>query len=357
MSRLVLKGCGRCGGDLFPDGDANLRCLQCGREPNLQDLPQSPPVSAMLLGRVAVQNRICTTETAGALARGRSQHESSEGNRSHEDSLTKFRQMVSDVLRRRPCGVITDIDGTISAIAPSPDEAVVTPEVRSSLKRLVETLELVAVITGRPARQARRLVGIDGLVYIGNHGLEWLEDDTLAYHPDVAPHLPYLNLAHATLRRSLADLPGLLIEDKGVTLSVHYRQTLDRAAARAAILNAIRSSGCAEHLQVSEGKMVVELRPPVCANKGTALLQLAASYRLAGAIYMGDDLSDIDAFRAIRDWRKRPGRSSVAIGVLSADWSREIALEADITLQSQEDVANLLAWLAEEQLANAKKQR
>jgi len=253
---------------------------------------------------------------------------------------------VREVLALSPLGLITDIDGTISEIAPSPEEARVSVVCRNSLVALTTQLELVAAISGRPVQQARAMVGVEGMVYIGNHGLErWAKGNT-EFVPGVEGYLDKVAQALRELKKLLV-LDGILFEDKGLALSVHYRQCLDVESARGYILEKISTAAIAREFSIIEGKMVVELRPPLKVNKGDAMLALVERYRLQGGVYLGDDVSDIDAFAAIRSSSKSSSFEGLAIGVIEEETSPLVEKEVDFILHGVGDVERFLKWLVE----------
>jgi trehalose 6-phosphate phosphatase len=203
-----------------------------------------------------------------------------------------------------PLALLLDIDGTLAPIAPRPEAAVVpaaTLEIVSRLSRRPNTH--VAVVTGRSVVDAQRLVPLDGLGVIGNHGFEILgEDGAMIITPDAHAHRAPLRSAGVRLAVLAARHHGVVLEDKTWTMSVHYRLA-DRAAIpvlTAAITDIATELG----LVVTRGKEVLELRPPIQVNKGTAAVEWATSVRAldqgAAAIYIGDDRTDEDAFHALR---------------------------------------------------------
>lgn len=248
---------------------------------------------------------------------------------------------IGKVLARSPFGLITDVDGTISEIATSPREARVSPVCRESLLVLTEQLELVAAVSGRPALDAREMIGIDGMVYIGNHGLERWEDGVVEFIEGVGEYPAKVMAVLDELRARLA-MDGIAFEDKGVALAIHYRCSPDRASARRAILEKIGVSAIAGEFQTVEGMMVVELRPHLGVNKGTAVKALVDQYRLRGGIYLGDDISDVDAFAVMH----QKGFSGLALGVTGEETPHQVAREADFTLNGVGDVERFLIWLA-----------
>jgi len=248
---------------------------------------------------------------------------------------------VRKLLALSPFGLITDIDGTISEIAPYPDEAWVSPICREQLAVISRQLELVAAISGRTAIEARDMIGIDGMVYIGNHGLERWEDGVVKLVEGLRGYPEKVVAARYELR-TLLKMDGIAFEDKGVALAIHYRRCPDRESARRSILETIRASAIAGDFQTVEGKMVVELRPHLRVNKGTAVEALVKGYRLKSGIYLGDDISDVRAFKVMH----QGGIQGLALAVIGEETPRQVAMEADYTLDGVSDVERFLTWLA-----------
>ena len=246
---------------------------------------------------------------------------------------------VEELLARSPFGLITDVDGTISEIAPSPQEARVSPSCREHLAELTNTLELVAAISGRPVLEVREMVGIEGMVYIGNHGLERWHDGTVEFADGVQGYSAKVVAVIEQLGDLLA-IEGLVFENKGVALAIHYRLCPDRERARQTILEIVETSALANQFRTLEGKMVVELRPPLEVNKGTGVKDLVEKYQLRGGIYMGDDTGDIDAFRVMH----QQGFSSLC--VVADETPGNVSGEADFSVNGVSDVARFLKWLA-----------
>lgn len=248
---------------------------------------------------------------------------------------------VRKLLDLSPFGLITDIDGTISEIAPYPDEARVSPICREQLAILSRQLELVAAISGRPALEARDMIGIDGMVYIGNHGLERWEDGVVKFVDGLQGYTEKVVAAQDELRTLLA-MDGITFEDKGVALAIHYRSCLDPESARRSVLETIRASAIADEFQTMEGKMVVELRPHLRVNKGTAVEALITGYRLKSGIYLGDDSSDVDAFTVMHQGELK----GLALAVTGEETPHQVAMKADYSLNGVSDVERFLIWLA-----------
>jgi trehalose 6-phosphate phosphatase len=257
------------------------------------------------------------------------------------------------VLRARPSALISDVDGTLSPIVSSPQEAEVLPECRSALAKLAESLDLVAVVSGRQVEDARRMVGLDQLTYIGNHGLEsWSRVD--GYRNKASSYTSTVAEVVRILKDKLESLDGIHLEDKGNVVSIHYRTSPDPAIARQAILEAIEEIPAMHGLAIGEGKRVIEIRPPLVINKGTVITELAKAYRLKGILYLGDDLTDIDAFQAIRDLRETGEVLGLSAGVGGTEMPNELAAASDILLSGPEAAARFLQVLSE---AISKRQR
>jgi trehalose 6-phosphate phosphatase len=243
-----------------------------------------------------------------------------------------------------PLAILLDIDGTLAPIAPRPEAALVpaaTLEIVSRLARLPNTH--VAVVTGRSVADARRLVPVDGLGVIGNHGFEILgEDGAMIIIPEAHAHRDALRSAGARLATVAARHHGIVLEDKTWTLSVHYRLA-DRAAIPE-ITAAVTQVASELGLALTRGKEVLELRPPIEVNKGTAAIQWARSLNAfepgSAAIYIGDDRTDEDAFHALR--LATPDAVTVRVG----DPDGAETTFAEFALPSPDQVREFLEALA-----------
>ncbi len=255
--------------------------------------------------------------------------------------------LVREVTTRQPLGLAIDIDGTISEIAPTPDEATVTEESRKYLATLAQQLSLVVAISGRPAAEARAMIGLEGILYLGNHGLERWDKDCVKVLPGTERFKQVIAKCLGELAMQL-NVQGVSVENKGISAAIHFRNAKRPDQARQAIIRAISKSGTAAGLKVTEGKMVIELRPAVEANKGIAIKALVEEYGLAGLIYAGDDLTDIDAFVALRELRESGRISTVSIAVLSGETPSEVIANADLVLCGVSEVEQFLRWLGQE---------
>lgn len=240
----------------------------------------------------------------------------------------------------RRSGIFLDFDGTLSAIAPIPTEASLHPRAAEILPDLARRYPL-CVMSGRRAASVASLVGLAHVHYVGLHGMEWMEDEP-HIDPEVLPYLPTLERAREELAGSLPELPGVYLESKLASVSLHFRQAPgeeDRVVQLA--------EGLADNLglKLDRGRMTVELRPPVDIDKGTVLIRMAAGWRLKRALYAGDDLTDVYAFRGLRYIMKEGGFEGIAIAVLSPEIPVELEAVADVTVNGPDGLLDLLSQL------------
>ena len=249
------------------------------------------------------------------------------------------------VLRERPLGVLSDIDGTLSPIVDRPGEATVPEPVREALRGLLAKGVRIGLISGRSLEMARQMVGIDEAAYATEHGLRlWLEGQE-EEAPGLAQYEVLARQAEEELRPLCGEAAGVEIENKGPLLAVHYRRAANRTAARAAILEAIGDSEAAASFRTHEGRMVVELRPPLAADKGTALETLAERLGLKGIVCLGDDVTDIDMFEAAARLRES-GTAVATVAVRSGEAAQAMTEAADYSVEGVEEVEWLLREMA-----------
>ncbi len=245
--------------------------------------------------------------------------------------------------------ILTDVDGTLAPIVLRPEEATVPPRASELLARLNKTYGLVGCVSGRQADEARRLVGVDGIAYAGNHGLELLLPGEQA--PSLDPSLQGRERDAADFisglgANSLA-VADLRLEDKGPIQALHWRGAEDERAAEAHAHELATAAGRAG-LELRWGRKVLELRPPGGGGKDTAVAALLATDGMTSAVYAGDDRTDLDAFRRLRELRESGElEAAVCIGILSEEGPPEIAEEADLTVDGPAGWLALLEALAE----------
>ena len=198
--------------------------------------------------------------------------------------------------------LLLDFDGTLSEIAPSPEEATLRPGNATLLEELSRHPRCTAgVISGRALDDVSRKVGVPGLVYAGNHGLEIAGPGLRYLHPDVTAALPAIAGAAGAMETALARIPGAFVENKSLTLTVHYRRTPEEYhdAVASVFHDVTWPLVSAGRCRVTAAKSALELRPAVDWDKGRALTLIRSRlFPAAFPIYIGDDATDEDAFRA-----------------------------------------------------------
>ena len=230
-----------------------------------------------------------------------------------------------DRLRDAPgrAAVLLDVDGTLAPIVARPEDATVPEPTRDVLRDLVARYALVGVVTGRPGELARTFVGVEGVVVAGIHGLE-LSPEANGWRDRV---------------RAFADTVDRPVEDKGLTVSFHYRTDPDAERSRAE-LEAIAARARDQGLRTRWGRMVLEVLPPIDADKGTAVHELLRRAGLARALFAGDDTTDLDAFTAVEQLEL-----GVKVAVDSAEAPPELIARADLVVGGTDGLVDLLRTL------------
>ncbi len=245
--------------------------------------------------------------------------------------------------------ILTDVDGTLAPIVPRPEEAAVPKQASELLARLSERYGLVGCVSGRQAEEARRLVGVADLAYAGNHGLELLLPGDEAPRPD-----PSLQGREGDAAAFVGDLgdealaeAGLRLEDKGPIQALHWRGADDERAAEARAHEIAAGAGRAG-LELRWGRKVLELRPAGGGGKDAAVAALLATDGVMAAVYAGDDRTDLDAFRRLRELDEEGELgAAVCVGVASEEGPSELAEEADLIVDGPAGWLALLQALAE----------
>jgi trehalose 6-phosphate phosphatase len=243
--------------------------------------------------------------------------------------------------------VMCDIDGTIAPIVERSHEARVPEPQRRLLGELAGTYALVGCASGRPAAEARRLVGIGNLLYIGNHGYECIQPGTgrPELHPDVAPHArDALSFVESLDMRILRGV-RLRLEEKGPIAALHWRGVPDEGAAEQRA-HEIAAQAEAAGLTAHWGRKVLEVRPPVDINKGIAMASILRERGIRHALYGGDDRTDVDGFRALAGLVEAGDLdSAVCVGVLSPEVPEDIPAAADVTVEGTDGFLQVLRAL------------
>ena len=210
--------------------------------------------------------------------------------------------------------LLLDYDGTLAPIAPRPELAILPPETRQAVSRLNRRERYtVGLVSGRGLADLMAMVDLPGLIYAGNHGLEIQGPAWDFIHPAAAEWRPELERLANALQERLGGYAGVLVEGKGLTLSVHYRLTPAelRPPVHTAFEETARAAQQDGRARVTRGKEVLEVRPNVDWDKGKAIARIAADFPADTLpVFFGDDLTDEDGFAAV----EQLGGLSVLVG-------------------------------------------
>lgn len=240
--------------------------------------------------------------------------------------------------------LLSDYDGTLTPIVGRPDEAVLPPGVRDRLRALAAKADFsVGIVSGRPLAEVRALVKVEEIYYAGNHGFE-IEGPGLKFiHPAAGAAQPKIHDLLRQLSARLADIEGIILEDKGLSLSVHYRLVSEGdEEITARIFQEVTSPWLSDgEIRVTSGKKVWEIRPPIDWHKGKAVETIMDEIRPVHggkqclAIYLGDDTTDEDAFKVVH----RPQGWGIFVG------GENDSSGADYFLESPSEVMTFLTRL------------
>lgn len=242
-----------------------------------------------------------------------------------------------------------DLDGTLAPIVDRPEDAGVPSRTRELVERIGERYPLAGVISGRRAADAREILGLEGLTYIGNHGYEVLRPGADAAQP--APALAGEEETAAAFLRAVdvgrLEGAGLRTEDKGPIVALHWRGAADPTEAESAAAG-IAADAEAAGLRTHRGRMVIELRPPVEIDKGIGLRGLLEVNQTIDAVfYAGDDRTDADAFGALGEMVASGALSAtVRVAVVAEETPPEVAVSADLAVPGPEGFVAVLEALA-----------
>ena len=243
-----------------------------------------------------------------------------------------------DVLLQRPSALISDIDGTLSRIVARPVDATVSEPVRASLRRLLPRLDLLGVVTGRESEVARRMVGVEGMTYVGSYALQ-----PGSLGPEAQRDVDTVKLA---VLPYVGRLPCVHLEQKDVSFALHFRNCDDPAGTRSRLISLVEPLVAGSGTKIVEGKQVIEVVPRALPDKGSAFATLLAQHAIRGAIFIGDDLGDTAAFREVRRRRLEEGRPGLAIAVVDAETPDAVLEYADLALAGVDAVEAFLEALA-----------
>jgi trehalose 6-phosphate phosphatase len=243
--------------------------------------------------------------------------------------------------------ILLDVDGVLAPIVQHPDDAHMPESTRRPLIEVARRYGTVACVSGRRASDARRIVSLGTIAYLGSHGSEVLMPGAIA--PEIDRELQawtrrVQNFAEGAFDERLRRM-RVRLEDKEAIAALHWRGVPDEEEAQAAIEEvaaAAEKAGFTAHW----GRKVLEIRPPVRIDKGAGIVSLLRDRKLAAALYVGDDTTDLDAFRGLTELVES-GRlgSAVRVGVRSEEGPSALAREADVMVDGTDGVRLLLQAL------------
>ena len=240
--------------------------------------------------------------------------------------------------------ILLDIDGTLAPIVEHASDASVPEGTRRRLIAISRRYGLVACVSGRRASEARAMVSIGSITYIGSHGAELLRGGWT--EAEVDPALREWGRRIEAFAAALDDRElrrrRVRMEDKGAIAAFHWRGAPDEAAAQR-MVEEIASRAERDGLAVHWGRKVLEVRPPVQIDKGAGIAKLLAEEDIATALYAGDDVTDLDAFRMLRTLvAEGELERALLVGVASEDGPAEITEQADVVVEGTGGVRALL---------------
>jgi trehalose 6-phosphate phosphatase len=218
-------------------------------------------------------------------------------------ALKNFEQFALRV-KNKKVALFLDYDGTLTPIVDDPDKAFLQEDMKKVLAKLADQLP-VAVISGRDRADVQNLVGIENIYYAGSHGFDIAGPDKKETNPEnVKDYLPELGQADKVIRKAIKDIEGAWVERKKFAIAVHYRKVEDQNIDQ--VKQAVEQAARAHpKLRQSGGKKIFELRPDIDWHKGKALIWLLEKLDLDKPdvlpIYLGDDVTDEDAFDTLRN--------------------------------------------------------
>jgi trehalose 6-phosphate phosphatase len=257
--------------------------------------------------------------------------------------LVVSRPTAIEALAAQPtaAALVLDFDGVLAPIVEDPETSAMPERAAASLTQLAVSLGTVAVISGRPASFLAGRVRVPGIRLLGSYGMEEVRDGNGQLTPAAAGWLAAVSQAREALAALPGTLPGVRVEAKPASVAVHWRQAPDRDAAVAVVGKATARVAAATGLRLEPGKLVVELRPPIDVDKGSAVAALISEARPVVTVYAGDDLGDLPALQVVRE----AGGYGLAVDH-GAETDPRLLAAADEVLAGTDGFADWLAELA-----------
>jgi trehalose 6-phosphate phosphatase len=243
--------------------------------------------------------------------------------------------------------VLLDVDGVLAPIVPQPEDAHMPETTRRPLIEVARRYRTVACVSGRRASDARRIVSLGSIAYLGNHGSEVLRPGAIAPEPDRELQAWTRRVQGFMSEAYGEDLKRLRVrlEDKEAIAALHWRGVPDEEGAEAAVSTVAREAEAAG-FRAHWGRKVLEIRPPVRIDKGAGIVGLLRDDDHVAAVYVGDDTTDLDAFRGLGELveMRRLG-TAVCVGVRSDEGPPALEEEADVMVDGTDGVRELLRAL------------
>lgn len=196
-----------------------------------------------------------------------------------------------------------DFDGTLSPIVDEPSDAILSPDIKLWLRKLSQKKNIkVGIVTGRSLKDIRKKIGLKKVVYAANHGMEIFYNGKYLLRKGRS-YRKSLKMLTDELLNSLLDISGVIVENKGLAVAVHFRKVnvRSRASLKKIVKKLTAPYTKKYNLGLTDGKMILEIRPKKIWNKGNAVMwiwkKLAPTHT---PVYIGDDVTDEDAFKALR---------------------------------------------------------
>jgi trehalose 6-phosphate phosphatase len=260
------------------------------------------------------------------------------------DATELLRRLAAEPQR---AAILLDVDGVLAPIVEQPDDAHMPETTRRPLIEVAKRFGIVACVSGRRASDARRIVSLGSIAYLGSHGSEILRAGTIAPELDRELQAWTRRVQAFTNEHFDEGLRRLRVrlEDKEAIAALHWRGVPDEEGAEAAIRDVAEEAEKAGFV-THWGRKVLEIRPPVRIDKGAGIVRLLRDKDLVAAIYVGDDLTDVDAFHGL-DELSAAGRIGhvVKVGVSSDEGPPELKAEADLMVDGTGGVRDLLQKL------------
>jgi trehalose 6-phosphate phosphatase len=241
--------------------------------------------------------------------------------------------------------IFSDLDGTLCEIAPTPDLAAMEQSMKRSLAEVVRLYGVVAIITGRDSRNAKKMVGIEDILYAGNHGLEYLEGEKHFYFDGMEKHVAKIDEAYTDLT-GFQFVDGVTIEKKYLGIAIHYREVVNKEQAKTELEEKAKSVALSKRLKIGYGRSVIELKPDVKQDKGSAIRELCRLKNMKRVMYAGDDITDLDGFRELKRMRE-DGLDTLSLAVASKEIDDSVLNDADYIIKSVKEMERVIEFLSE----------